>query len=67
MGNNCRSMLLLSRKASSYLSEIKQKFALMMDKAIAKTKYIFDNVYIGEVPRLIRQGRHHELTSKRLF
>ena len=60
-------MLLLSRKATTYLNEIKQKLSMMMDKTIARTKYIFDNVYMGEVPRLIRQARHTELTSKRLF
>jgi hypothetical protein len=38
-----------------------------MDKLIAKTKYIFENVYMGEVPRLIRQGKHRELTSQRLY
>ena len=37
-----------------------------LDKLIARTKYIFENVYMGEVPRLIRQGKYRELTSQRL-
>jgi hypothetical protein len=37
------------------------------DKLIARSQYIFENVYMGEVPRLIRLGRHRDLSSAKLF
>lgn len=38
-----------------------------MDKTIEKAKYIFENIYMGEVPRLIRQKSYKDITSSKLF
>lgn len=67
IASNCTSLLLLSKKVSTYLSEIKQRLIIEMDKTIEKAKYIFQNIYMGEVPRLIRQKSYKDITSSNLF
>jgi hypothetical protein len=67
MSSNCSSLLLLARRTEGHLSDFRQRVLVEIDRLMARTKYIFDNVYMGEVPRLIRQGKHRELSSQRLF
>ena len=59
-------MLLLARKVRSYFDEMKAKLIQNIDLAIEKNMYFIDNVYMGEVPRLIRQKKYRDITSSKL-
>ena len=38
-----------------------------LDKSIEKAGYIIQNVYMAEVPKLIRQKQNRQLTSIKLY
>ena len=66
VANNCSPMLLLARKVRNYFEEMKAQFSQNIDLAVEKNMYLIDNVYMGEVPRLIRQKKYRDITSSKL-
>lgn len=59
-------MQLLTNKLKQYFKEVRDQLIHRIDRNIDKALYLVENIYLEEVPKLIKQKRHAEINSAKL-